>query len=233
MSSPTRGRGRPATITADELTRTALTLWDRRGYDNVALNEVAEAAGVNERTLFRYFGSKSDIVWRAIDTSFKDLQHHLASTPAGEPLISRVRLGILASFELSEDPAITRLRLRIISRTPELYNNSSPPFTAWRAVIQGFVAEQQRADVNDLTPQVMAACIQAAAMSALIWWGSRSDSAAADAVDRALRELESGFKQDDVPASASLRAGQVDDELAAYVSRFADPVHLAQVRQRE
>jgi AcrR family transcriptional regulator len=230
MSSPTRGRGRPATVTADELTRTALTLWDRRGYDNVALNEVADAAGVNERTFFRYFGSKSEIVWRAIDTSFIDLQCHLASTPADEPLISRVRLGILASFELNEDPAVTRLRLRIISRTPELYNNSSPPFTAWRAVIQGFVAEQLGADVNDLTPRAVASCVQAATMSALIWWGSRDDNAPGDAVDRALRELESGFTQDEASASASLRFGQVDDEFAAHVSRLADPVGLAQVR---
>jgi len=30
-------------------------------------------------------------------------------------------------------------------------------------------------------------------MSALIWWGSRSDSEPADAVDLALRELETAF----------------------------------------
>jgi TetR/AcrR family transcriptional regulator, regulator of mycofactocin system len=193
MSSPVRGRGRPATITAGELARTALTLWDQRGYENVALSQVAAAAGVNERTFFRYFGSKSDIVWQAIDTSFSDLHLHLAATPASESLISRVRLGILASFRLPEDPAVTRLRLRIISRTPELHSNSSPPFIAWRTVIGEFVAQQLGADVTDLTPRVAAACIQAATMSALIWWGSHSDSEPADAVDRALRELGTGF----------------------------------------
>src|SRR4030088_3013757 len=102
MTSPVRGRGRPATITASALARTALMLWDERGYENVALSEVAAAAGVNERTFFRYFGSKSDIVWQAIDTSFSDLHRRLVATPASEPLISRVRLGILASFKLAE-----------------------------------------------------------------------------------------------------------------------------------
>jgi AcrR family transcriptional regulator len=201
MASPSRGRGRgrPATITADELARTALTLWDQRGYENVALNEVALAAGVNERTFFRYFASKSDVVWQAIDTWFNDLRRHLASTPAGETLISRVRLGILASFELAEDPDITRLRLRIISRTPELSNNSSPPFIAWRTVIQEFVAQRLGCETTALTPRVAASCIQAATMSALIWWGSHSDSKAADAVDLALRELETGFTQSASP----------------------------------
>jgi TetR/AcrR family transcriptional regulator, regulator of mycofactocin system len=195
MSSLTRGRGRPATITSGELARTALELFDQRGYENVRLSEVAAAAGVNERTLFRYFACKSDIVWQAIDTSFSDLQRHLAGTPADESLISRVRLGILASFELAEDPGITRLRMRIIARTAELRNNSSPPFTAWRTVIQEFIAGQLGADVSDLTPWVAASSIQAATMSALIWWGSHSECAAAGAVDQALRELEAGFAQ--------------------------------------
>jgi AcrR family transcriptional regulator len=195
MSSPTRGRGRPTTITSGELARTALELFDQRGYENVPLSEVAAAAGVNERTLFRYFASKSDIVWQAIDTSFCDLHRHLVGTPAGESLISRVRLGILASFELEEDPGITRLRMQIISRTAELRNNSSPPFTAWRTVIQVFIAGQLGADASDLTPWVAASSIQAATMSALIWWGSHSECAAVDVVDLALRELETGFAQ--------------------------------------
>lgn len=199
MTSPTRRRGRPATTTAAELARTALELWDQRGYENVPLSEVAAAAGVNERTLFRYFASKSDIVWQAIDTSFSDLHRHLAGTPAGEPLISRVRLGILASFELAEDPGITRLRMRIISRTAELHNNSSPPFTAWRTVIQEFIAQQLGTDAADLIPRVAASAIQAATMSALIWWGSCPEGEPADAVDRALRELETGFAQRAVP----------------------------------
>ena len=90
--------------------------------------------------------------------------------------------------------------MRIISRTPELHNNSSPPFIAWRTVISEFVAQQLGADVTDLTPRVAASCIQAATMSALIWWGTRSDSEPADAVDLALRQLEAGFAQ---PASPS------------------------------
>lgn len=193
VSSPPRGRGRPASVTAEQLAQTALSLWGQRGYDDVPLSEVAAAAGVNERTLFRYFASKSDIVWRAIDTSFGDLHEHLAATPAGAPLMTRVRQGILAGFELEESDELTRLRLRIISRTPELYSSSSPPFAAWRTVIQSFVAEVLGIETTDLVPQVAASSIQAATMSALIWWASHSDDDARAAVDRALRELEAGF----------------------------------------
>ena len=193
MTSPTRGRGRPATVTAEGLARVALTLWDQHGYENVSMSEVAAAAGVNERTLFRYFTSKSDLVWQAIGTSFSDLQRHLAATPAGEPLIPRIRLGILASFDLPEDREITRLRMRIISRTAELHSGSSPQFTAWRTIIQEFAAQHLGVPAADRTPLIVAACVQAATMTALIWWGAHDQGTPSDAVDRALRDLENGF----------------------------------------
>jgi len=180
-------------VTADQLAQAALSLWDRRGYDAVPLSEVAAAAGVNERTLFRYFASKSDIVWQAIDTSFGDLHEHLAATPSRARLMTRVRHGILACFESDADDELTRLRLRIISRTPELYSNSSQPFTAWRTVISNFVAGVLGTEPTALAPQVAAASIQAATMSALIWWAAHSDDDARATVDRALRELETGF----------------------------------------
>jgi AcrR family transcriptional regulator len=195
MTSPTRGRGRPATITVSELTHVALTLWDQGGYENVAMSEVAAAAGVNERTLFRYFASKSELVWQAIGTSFSDLPRHLAATPAGGSLITRIRLGILASFELPEDPEITRLRMRIISRSAELHNSSSPQFIAWRTIIQEFAAQHLGVSAADRAPLIVAACVQAATMSALIWWGAHDEGTPSDAVDVALRDLENGFAQ--------------------------------------
>jgi AcrR family transcriptional regulator len=190
-----RGRGRPATITVSELTRVALALWDQGGYENVAMSEVAAAAGVNERTLFRYFASKSELVWQAIGTSFSDLPRHLAATPAGGSLITRIRLGILASFELPEDPEITRLRMRIISRTAELHNSSSPQFIAWRTIIQEFAAQHLGVPAVDRAPLIVAACVQAATMSALIWWGAHDEGTPSEAVDLALRDLENGFAQ--------------------------------------
>src|ERR1700749_3599109 len=140
MTAPTRGRGRgrPATITAEGLARVALTLWDQRGYENVAMSAVAAAAGVNERTLFRYFASKSDLVWQPIGTSFSDLRRHLAATPAAEPLIARIRLGVLASFGPPGGPGVPRAAKANTNPAPELRSSSSPQFTAWRTIIQEF-----------------------------------------------------------------------------------------------
>ena len=71
--------------------------------------------------------------------------------------------------------------------------NSSPPFAAWRTVIENFISDQLGDDPDGLTARVAAAATQAATMSALAWWGVHSDGDAAEAVDRALRELGAGF----------------------------------------
>jgi hypothetical protein len=49
------------------------------------------------------------------------------------------------------------------------------------------------ASKSDLVWQ--AACVQAATMSALIWWGAHDEGAPSEAVDLALRDLENGFAQ--------------------------------------
>ena len=102
---------------------------------------------------------------------------------------------LLASFEMPEDPEVTRLRLRIISRTAELHNSSSPQFIAWRTIIQQFAAQHLGVPAADRTPLIVASCVQAAAMSALIWWGAHGEGTPSDAVDLALRDLENGFAQ--------------------------------------
>ena len=195
MSAPVRGRGRPATVTAKGLADVALDLWERHGYSEISLGSVAEAAGVNTRTLHRYFSSKSDIVWQALDTSFGDLRAALETTPEHLSLISRLRLGIVASMPAGEDASLedNRRRLRIISRSPELRANTSPPFIAWRNVLRDFACVHIGARPGDLTPEVVASSVQAATMVALVWWAEHSQRPPEEVVDRALRELEAGF----------------------------------------
>lgn len=195
VSAPVRGRGRPATVTAKGLADVALGLWEKHGYSEISLGSVAEAAGVNTRTLLRYFSSKSDIVWRELDTSFGDLRDALESTPGHISLISRLRQGIVASMRAGEDVSHddNRRRLRIISRTPELRANTSPPFIAWRNVLRDFACIHIGARPGDLTPEVVASSVQAATMVALVWWAEHSQGPPEEVVDLALRELEAGF----------------------------------------
>ena len=44
-----------------EVARTGVALFLTRGFDATTMDDVAAAAGVSRRTLFRYFGSKEEV----------------------------------------------------------------------------------------------------------------------------------------------------------------------------
>jgi AcrR family transcriptional regulator len=63
-------RERKKAATRQTILATAATLFEQRGYDNVTVAEIAEAANVSVKTLFVYFRSKEDLVFA--DTSLID-----------------------------------------------------------------------------------------------------------------------------------------------------------------
>jgi AcrR family transcriptional regulator len=191
-TSPPR-RGRPATVSADELADLALNLWTQHGYDAVSMGQIAAAAGVNTRTLHRYFPSKSDIIWLTLGSSFDDLADDLAATSAEQSLLTRVRLAILATLRANADTTDNRRRLRIVARTATLQSAASPPFVAWRGVIRDFASHHLDGPAADLSAEIIANAVQSVTMATLTWWAEHGQVPPEQLVDQALRSLESGL----------------------------------------
>jgi len=53
--------------TRQAIADTALRLFVERGFDRVTVSEVAEAAGVSEKTVFNYFPTKEDLFFDEVD----------------------------------------------------------------------------------------------------------------------------------------------------------------------
>jgi TetR/AcrR family transcriptional regulator, regulator of mycofactocin system len=163
--------GRRRSTTRHQITDVAIELFAGRGFDEVSVDDVAAAAGIARRTLFRYYPSKNAIPWGDFDAH---LQHLGALLAAVEPTVSTERAlrdALLAfnTFDESEIPR-HRLRMQVILRTTELQAYSLTMYSGWREVIAEFVATRCGTKPGDLVPQTVAWSMLGVALSAYEHW---------------------------------------------------------------
>jgi len=119
-------RERKKRQTRDALVRAALTLFVAKGYEHTAVREITDTADVSERTFFRYFASKEDLVLSFIRDSQDAFVSELADRPAGEAPFAalcnafRVSLRTLTSEEHPGEESSYLLIMRLIDVTPAL-----------------------------------------------------------------------------------------------------------------
>ena len=75
---------------------TALRLFMKRGFDHVTVAEVAEAAGVSEKTVFNYFPSKEDLFFDEVDEREAALVKAVRERGPDESVLAALRRSQLA-----------------------------------------------------------------------------------------------------------------------------------------
>jgi TetR/AcrR family transcriptional regulator, regulator of mycofactocin system len=170
-SRPIARVGRRRSTTRDHITDVAIDLFSARGFEEVSVDDVAHAAGIARRTLFRYYPSKNAIPWGEFDAHLDRMRDLLGSVDADVPTGAALRTALLAfnTFDQSETPRHRR-RMRVILKTTELQAYSMTMYAGWRDVIAGFVALRLGMKPDDLVPQTVAWTMLAVALSAYEHW---------------------------------------------------------------
>ena len=186
--------GRPPGTSRGAVTRTALELFAERGFEETTVDDIADALGVSRRTLFRYFGSKNDMVWGEFDSVLARLQRCLDATDPGEPLHEALRLAVVESNRYEDDqlPEL-QIRMRLITGVPALQAHSTLRYAEWRAVIAEFVARRLSCAAEDLIPQTVAHAALGTSMAAFLVWVDDPSSDLVQNLDDAYRLLGSGL----------------------------------------
>ena len=163
--------GRRRSTSRHQITDVAIALFAGQGFDEVSVDDVAEAAGIARRTLFRYYPSKNAIPWGDFDAYLQHLRRLLAAVDAAVPVEQALRDALLAfnTFDEAELPR-HRLRMQVILRTTELQAYSMTMYAGWREVIAEFVATRCGAKPGDLAPQTVAWALLAVSLSAYEHW---------------------------------------------------------------
>ncbi len=169
MPQPRVGRRR--STTPGHITDVAIDLFTARGFADVSVDDVAQAAGISRRTLFRYYASKNAIPWGDFDTHLAHLRDLLDNVDSRVRLGDALRAALLAfnTFDESET-ARHRQRMRVILQTAELQAYSMTMYAGWREVIAGFVARRCDCKTTDLLPQTTAWMMLGVALSAYEHW---------------------------------------------------------------
>src|ERR1700730_7123307 len=88
-----------------ELAEAAVRLFTERGFAETTAREIATAVGISERTFFRYFASKEDVVLGVLHELGIELAARLAARPADEtPFMALRRSFDLMTETLARDP---------------------------------------------------------------------------------------------------------------------------------
>ncbi len=194
-AAPQHGRvGRRRSTTRDHITHVALELFANRGFDDVSVDDVAHAAGISRRTLFRYFSSKNAIPWADFDASLTDLRDLLNAVPHDVPLDAALRSALLEfnSFDESETPRHRR-RMQVILQTDALQAYSMTMYAGWRGVIAAFVARRLDTKPTALVPQTVAWTVLGVALTAYEQWLADETVSLPDALGEAFDIVRAGI----------------------------------------
>jgi TetR/AcrR family transcriptional regulator, regulator of mycofactocin system len=188
--------GRRRSTTQDHITDVALDLFARRGFDDVSVDDVAQAAGISRRTMFRYYASKNAIPWGDFDAHLDHMRELLARTDPAAPIAEALRSALLAFNDF--DPAETarhRQRMRVILQTAALQAYSMTMYAGWRAVVAAFVAGRLGADPAGLVPQTVAWTMLGVALSAYEHWLADESASLPEALSEAFDAVSGGLAQ--------------------------------------
>jgi AcrR family transcriptional regulator len=197
-------RERKKLETARAVRQAAIDLFLARGFDDVSVAEIADAANVSKMTVFNYFPAKEDLLFAPLEEHTEELAAVVRDRPAGETPLAALRrhhLDRLAardpSVGLNDTPLVVGLQ-RIVMTTPSLM----PRLRAFLVSGETALAEALIKETDPLTARLAAAQIMAArgvllfALHEGITAGRSADALypeAAAAANRAYDLLERGL----------------------------------------
>jgi AcrR family transcriptional regulator len=172
MAEPTNRHQLRRRSTHEALRRVALEQFASKGFANVTVTELAEEAGVTERTFFRHFPTKEAVLFADYETHVEWLAAALARRPAGESLFDAVLASVEnfpGDLEVVRQAAIARSTLISAERVA---GHLRVVQWSFGEVLSAFVRSRYPGVPNiDLVAEVAGATLAAALVVAVERWG--------------------------------------------------------------
>ncbi|RKG68474.1 TetR family transcriptional regulator [Corallococcus exercitus] len=87
----------------DRLAQAAMTLFQEHGYDRTTVEDIAARAGLTERTFFRYFTDKKEVLFGGSDALHERIVTTIAEAPQGTAPLDAVAAALEAMTPFFKD----------------------------------------------------------------------------------------------------------------------------------
>ncbi|WP_280701645.1 helix-turn-helix domain-containing protein [Kitasatospora sp. GP82] len=149
-------RERKKAATRKALADAALELFLERGYDQVSIKDVAEAADVSTTTLFKHFSGKEALVFDEEAEIEAGLVAAVRERPPGRPIPAALRdYVLLARIDAAADPGFAPF-LKLIDDTPALRDYAHRIWMRHETALAHAIAEDIGAPEDDTTCAALA-----------------------------------------------------------------------------
>ena len=177
------------------LQEAALELFRERGYDRTTAAGIAARAGVTERTFFRYFPDKREVLFDGEAIVREALTAAIADAPAGlGPLDTLLQAFCSFGPMLEGKRAYAEPRHEVISATPALHERE---LAKMAALADAMAAALSGRGVADLRATLAARAGMAAFAHAAFAWLDDPTVGLGERVDLAFQELRATLTQSD------------------------------------
>jgi AcrR family transcriptional regulator len=130
------------------LERAALELYGERGFEQTTVAEIAKRAGLTERTFFRHFADKREVLFWGAGALQELLVGTVASAPGSAAPIAAVAAAIeAAGVVLQERREYARQRQAVIAANVELQERELIKLASLAAAIAGTLRQRGVADL--------------------------------------------------------------------------------------
>jgi AcrR family transcriptional regulator len=118
------------------LEQAALALYGERGFDNTTVADIAKWAGLTERTFFRHFADKREVLFAGAGAMQELLVSAVVGAPDSAAPLDAIAAGLDAvGAQLQGRRAFARQRQSIIAANAELRERELIKLAAWSAAL--------------------------------------------------------------------------------------------------
>jgi AcrR family transcriptional regulator len=126
-------RSRQAAV--QEILDTAVRLFAEQGYEQTTIAQIAREAGISQRSLFRYFGTKEDLVCGDQEALGELLRQSVEQQPAELSAWDALRAGFEIVLTANHTPERVLELSRLIFNTPSLQARYIEKRLRWQAAL--------------------------------------------------------------------------------------------------